>query len=310
MTHLDSIGRDLEEFGRAIATRKKVGLEFRTRLSLVLNGLSRRFAKHPMLKQIVDDLHGVPFVAFCAGPPERELPRDTSMDVSADVRRGLELLEELQQTLRLVATWPPDYWRWRPTRTTAQGATSKDSFKDQFEDFLRLRRECVRVSALLASPTTDQMFPEELHRMVVRCFRENLAPRVLLAVEDERAEFREGFMKTAVAKAYFARPPETGPIARQTLLKRLDEVIEFLEAAQKGRLPRSLSPTSQDRSAKQIIDAYRNKKGLTMEVLAHRLGVSVTVLYRLKKGELRASAEKLEKIANRLGCSPGELHRS
>ncbi len=55
------------------------------------------------------------------------------------------------------------------------------------------------------------------------------------------------------------------------------------------------------------IKALREAKGLTQEQLADLVGVAAPTIQRIEAGERNKSFERIYKIAEALGCGPGEL---
>lgn len=64
---------------------------------------------------------------------------------------------------------------------------------------------------------------------------------------------------------------------------------------------------AKDQPQPNNITAVRDKRGLTIEQLAERTGLSVSYLSRMARGDRNISIKNLNKIADALNVSPGEL---
>lgn len=58
------------------------------------------------------------------------------------------------------------------------------------------------------------------------------------------------------------------------------------------------------------IAAARKRAGLTIDELAERAGLSSTYVWRMERGERNVSLKNLQKLADALGMSPGDLIES
>jgi transcriptional regulator with XRE-family HTH domain len=56
----------------------------------------------------------------------------------------------------------------------------------------------------------------------------------------------------------------------------------------------------------QLIERLRRRNGWTMEEVAHRAGVGLNQVYRIKQG-LRVNTDTISNVAQALGCNPGDL---
>lgn len=55
------------------------------------------------------------------------------------------------------------------------------------------------------------------------------------------------------------------------------------------------------------LEAWRNKRGLSVEALAEKAGVSPALISLIENGKSGGSPETLEKLAKALDCEVGEL---
>ena len=58
---------------------------------------------------------------------------------------------------------------------------------------------------------------------------------------------------------------------------------------------------------KEIIQAYRASNHITLQQLARKVGLDVSVIYALQRGERKCAGDKIEGLAKVLGCQPEEL---
>lgn len=55
------------------------------------------------------------------------------------------------------------------------------------------------------------------------------------------------------------------------------------------------------------LESLRQKDGVTQENLAREMGITVGHLWKIARGHRNASTDLIEKLCERLGCSPNDL---
>lgn len=60
-------------------------------------------------------------------------------------------------------------------------------------------------------------------------------------------------------------------------------------------------------SAKAILNEYCKREGLTIDEFAEKVRVDPSVIYALKAGRKNCGPDTLARIANLVGCKPGQL---